>query len=414
MKVIILGGGLAGLAAADKLLDQKHDVTVLEKENYLGGMASSFEHDGVRIPKHYHHIFGHDYLTQHYLKRYNLYKNIRWTKIKMAIASNRKLYDFTSPKSLLNFNLLSVYGRLRYGLFGLYALRFMNPSNIKNSMDAEAWLLKCAGKEVTSKMFYNLYAKNKFGIPLNMISAKQFAFRLKAGEALGNFGYPPEGLDMLIDGLEKDILDKGGKIKKGYSIKSLDAEKLKVDNMRSDVIISTIPPNQFLKISKNLNESYINKVSKIRYVPCITVAFGTKNFLSKHYWINVFNERVGMIIQHSRLYDGYKEKVCWATRYGGSEQDLDLSDDEIKEEYLKPVKKYFPKAEVVWSKVFKERYAEPIYDKYYALKNPGYRTGVKGLYNAGISITYPKIRNMNTALESGLKVAALIKEDHSS
>ncbi len=53
-KAIVLGGGLAGLAAAEKLLDsKKFDVLLLEKASYLGGLASSFQVEGEWIPKFY-------------------------------------------------------------------------------------------------------------------------------------------------------------------------------------------------------------------------------------------------------------------------------------------------------------------------------------------------------------------------
>lgn len=414
MKVLVLGGGLAGMAAADKLLDQKHEVTILEKEKFLGGMASSFSHGSVSIPKHYHHVFFHDNITKHYLRRFGLLNSMAWTRIRMAIAVNRKVYNFTSPLSLLKFDYLSLYGRFRYGLFGAYALGFMNPAHIPNSMDAAEWLSRYAGTEVRDKLFFKLYAKNKFNISLSSISAKQFAFRLKAGEALGYFGYPHGGLQSLVDGLEKSLVGRGCVIKKSFRIRSVDVKNFKVNSISADVIINTIPPPVFLGVAKNLPDSYASRISKVRYTPCITVAFGTKKFLSSHYWVNVLDERVGMLIQHSRLFDGYPYKVCWASRYGGSEQDLNLSDEEIREAYLSPVKKYFPSAEILWSRVFREVYAEPVYDKSYSSYNPGYKTPVENFYNAGIFVTHPKIRNMNTALESGLAVAALVRKDLTS
>ncbi|MEM4267071.1 MAG: FAD-dependent oxidoreductase, partial [Candidatus Nanoarchaeia archaeon] len=254
----------------------------------------------------------------------------------------------------------------------------------------------------------------KFNIPLTMISARQFAYRLKAGEALGLFGYPREGLHEFVKRLENDLVRRGCKIKKGYRIRIVDVKKKTVNGIPYDVIINTIPPAEFLKVARNLPLDYALKLSKIRYTPCITVAFATKRFLSKHYWVNIFNERVGMLIQHSRLFDGYPYKVCWVSRYGGSEQDLALTDDAIKNAYLSPLKKYFPKADFLWSKVFREVYAEPVYDKFYAFNNPGYKTPVPSLYNAGVFVTYPKIRNMNTALESGLRVASIVSEDLAS
>ncbi len=45
--VTIVGGGLAGLAAACALADSGHHVRLLERRPYVGGRASSYEHPGT-------------------------------------------------------------------------------------------------------------------------------------------------------------------------------------------------------------------------------------------------------------------------------------------------------------------------------------------------------------------------------
>ncbi|SPJ25295.1 phytoene desaturase family protein [Palleronia abyssalis] len=47
--VAIIGGGLGGLAAAATLAARGHDVTVLEKNNWLGGKAAELKEDGFRF-----------------------------------------------------------------------------------------------------------------------------------------------------------------------------------------------------------------------------------------------------------------------------------------------------------------------------------------------------------------------------
>jgi protoporphyrinogen oxidase len=411
-RIVVLGAGLAGLAAADSL-SHNHEVIILEKEDFIGGLASSFDYKGYKIPKHYHHVFSHDNITKGYLKKCGL-KKMAWKKIKMGIVANNKRYNFTNPLGLLKFDYLSFWARIRYGLFGFYVLKLMNPKNIPDSLDAETWLMRKAGREITRKLFYHLYARNKFNTPLNMISARQFAYRLKAGEALGKFGYPREGLDKFIQNLEKSIVYKRGTLIKNAKITGIDCKNKTIyynkKKIKADIIINTIPIPFFLKISSGLPTDYQRKLKKIKYCPCVTVIFGTKKCLDTFYWLNIFNERIGMLMQHSNLYDGYDVKINWALRYGGSEEDLNLSDKEIIKEYLKPLKRLY-KFEVLWSKVFKETYAEPIYDKYYSENKPSYRTPCEGIYWAGVGMTYPKIRNMNTALESGLKVARIIEND---
>jgi protoporphyrinogen oxidase len=116
-------------------------------------------------------------------------------------------------------------------------------------------------------------------------------------------------------------------------------------------------------------------------------------------------------MQQSVLCDIYNDKINWCIRYGGSEEDLNLSDQEIKELYISDIKKYFPKTKINWVKVMRTKYAEPIYDIDYPNYMPDYRTNLDGLYFSGIQLTYPKIRNMDVAIGSGIKVANLILED---
>ena len=406
MKIAILGGGLAGLAAAD-VLTRDNDITIYEKNSYLGGLAASFEHQGKQIPLYYHHIFDHDHLTKKYLKAFNLKST--WKKVKMAICVNRKLYNFTDPISLLGFKHLSLWGRIRYGLFGLFVYTLMNPNKISNSLDAQKWLKKVAGKEVTNKLFVPLYAENKFNIPLNQISAKQFAHRLKAKEATGLFGYPKKGLDQFIQRFEDSLKKRKVKILKETSVKALDCKNKTIDGTQYDKIIVTIPIPEFLKIQKNFDEEEVKRISKIKYCPCVSVVFGTKNFLSNHYWLNILKERTHMIMQHSYLYDAYDSKVNWILRYGGSEEDLELNNEMIIDKYLNDVRKYFPNSHIQWAKVFKEKYASPVYDKSFHQKMPKLRNG--DIYFAGVAVSYPLIRNMNTALISGRKVGEMVKKD---
>lgn len=412
MKIVILGGGLSGLIAAYHL-SKKFEVLVLEKEGVLGGLASSFKYKGKLIPRHYHHVFNHDYLTKKYLKLFDL--DAVWQKIKMKIAVNGKIHDFTNPLKLLKFDYLSLFGRFRYGLFGAYVFTLMNPDKIDDNLDAEKWLMKYAGKEVTDKLFYELYAKNKFNIPLSQISAKQFANRLKAKEARGYFGYPKKSLNKMIDGLAESIEKNKGVVIKNYKLKSIDLKNKKIDSkIKYDILINTIPFPEFLKFSKNIPEEYAKKLKNVKYCPAVTILIGTKELLGKQYWLNILKEDVQMLMQHSVLYDGYDVKISWLLRYGGSEEDLVLSDSEIKTKYFNALKKYFPNINIIFSKVFKEKYASPIYGKDYFKNMLGYETEIKGLYNAGIGITYPKIRNMNTAIESGEKVARIIFKKHLS
>lgn len=414
-KLFILGGGLSGLVAADKL-QNKFDITILEGAPFLGGLASSFKLNGEEIPRFNHHIVRSNTTTLKYLKKYNLMGKNKWQRVKMAFGYKNKLYNINNPFGLLKFNYLSLWGKFRLGLFGAYAIFVLNPEKIDDRLDLDSWMNKYAGQEVKEKIWKQLYGRNKFNISLKQISAKQFAHRLFEKEGYDLFTYPEKGLQGMIDGLEKDI-KKRVKIFKKTRIIGVDFKNNhvtfenngKIHTQDFDIIINTIPIPEFLKRSNGLPKEYEKQLSRVRYVPVVGLAFGTEDFLDKDmYWINLFKERVHVIYQHSLLVDKYKNKVTWCVRYGGSEEDMLKSDEEIKELYLGNLKKYFPDMDVKWCLVFREKYAEPIYDKDYLDYCPKYESPLNSLYHAGIQVTFPKIRNMNVALESGEYVAELI------
>jgi protoporphyrinogen oxidase len=419
---MILGGGLAGLAAADKLLDAgKHEVTILEKAPFLGGLASSFEVEGDLIPRFNHHIVRTNTKTMEYLRRYDLLGSSTWKRINLAVALKNKVYNINKPWKYLKFNYLNLIEKIRFGLFGVYVSYLLNPDSLPDDLDAETYLTKMCGRKVTQKMYYELYGRNKFNIPLSQIAIKQFAHRMKEREFNDLFTYPMRGLQGMIDGLEKDVLRKGAKIFLKAGITGLDVNKKvitytvggKEHTEVYDALINTIPIPEFIKFAKGMPDDYVENIKKLRYTPVVGLLFGTKQFLdAENYWVNFIGERAHVLYQHSVLVDKYKSKVSWLIRYGGSAEDLPKSDDEIKDLYLGVLKRYFPNLDLNWCYVFREKYAEPIYDKDYAKYAPTYRTPVKGFYNAGIQVTFPKIRNMNVALESGEKAAQYILEDY--
>src|SRR5688500_4498817 len=48
-RVVVIGGGIAGLATAALVAADGHDVTVLEQRSSLGGRVGSYERDGFRF-----------------------------------------------------------------------------------------------------------------------------------------------------------------------------------------------------------------------------------------------------------------------------------------------------------------------------------------------------------------------------
>ena len=68
MKIAIVGGGLTGLTIGYYLSERGHKITIFEKRNYLGGLASGFKLGRWYLDRFYHHIFKNDKAIQQLTK----------------------------------------------------------------------------------------------------------------------------------------------------------------------------------------------------------------------------------------------------------------------------------------------------------------------------------------------------------
>ncbi|HEX3436297.1 MAG TPA: hydroxysqualene dehydroxylase HpnE [Pseudacidobacterium sp.] len=78
--VIVVGGGVAGIAAASALADSGYEVHLIERRPYLGGRASSYEHPGTGeiIDNSQHLLFGCCTNLIDLYKRIGALDKLRW------------------------------------------------------------------------------------------------------------------------------------------------------------------------------------------------------------------------------------------------------------------------------------------------------------------------------------------------
>lgn len=415
MKICIIGGGLTGLSAAFKLSKKGHEVTILEKENFLGGLASSFEIEWngkkYSIASCYHHILEGDETTIKIINEFGLRNKLHKKRVKLGFLYKNKI------KSILSLN-IPLIEKLKIGKFVLKCNLKRNWEDVKEN--AEEYISREAGKKNYEILFKKLIY-NKFGIDGSKISAAWFCSRFakESRSFLKKFGWLEGGISQIVNGFARRIEENGGKIIKNAEVKKIEFENetarkvfFKNESESFDLIISTIAPEAFLKLNENFPKLY-PKLKEIKYLPVICTTFGLSKNLTDFYWINILDDlECSAIFCNSNLYEDVCPKgksVMYIVKYLNAENPFwKKEDEEIEKKFEEEGDIVFGEfsENVEWKKTFRNRYAVPLFHANY--KNPPMRGHLKNVYFAGISRIYPKVRNMASAIESGFEVAGSI------
>ena len=117
MRVGIIGGGAAGLAAAYELTKRGHFAEVFEAAPFLGGQASTFEVGGGQLERGYHHLFVSDTDMVELINELGLGDSMEWLESKVGLFHGGRIWDFATPMDLLKFSPLPLVQRIRLGLW---------------------------------------------------------------------------------------------------------------------------------------------------------------------------------------------------------------------------------------------------------------------------------------------------------
>jgi len=159
--LLIIGGGITGLAAAFLAAKAHHKVTLIEASDRFGGLLKTFPIGGTKLEHFYHHFFTHDLELRWLLKELYLQDEIFYRKATMGIYRNQNIFDFNSPQDLLAFNAIPLVDRMRFGLSSLLMSKFLHWEKWEQ-VPALEWFYRYAGKQSTESIWAPML-KVKFG-----------------------------------------------------------------------------------------------------------------------------------------------------------------------------------------------------------------------------------------------------------
>ncbi|MBW4654622.1 MAG: FAD-dependent oxidoreductase [Kaiparowitsia implicata GSE-PSE-MK54-09C] len=269
---VVLGGGIAGLAAARELLQRGCSVTLIEKGAEVGGLARTFEAEGFRFD-----IGGHRFHS-------NNPSVVQWLKdlLKEDLLLVPRISHIHLNGQFANYPIqfpgaLSIFSPLQAVKMVLsYAIAKLKERD-RPEHSFEDWVIKRYGKALYN-VFFKPYTEKVWGIPATELASTWASQRIRipsmwkmvkraikppkvnnTAAAISQFYYPRSGFGRIPETLKQEILQLGGIIHASASLYRLEprddggfsvtfqSPDGTLNTVEADQLVSTIPINYLLE-----------------------------------------------------------------------------------------------------------------------------------------------------------------------
>lgn len=318
-KVIIMGGGPAGLAAGYALSKKGQRVTILEKEKQVGGISKTVEENGYRFDLGGHRFFTKideveelwdDVLEEEFLLRPRLSR----------IYYRGKFFDYP----IKPFNALSGLGIYESVLIVCsYIKAKIKP--VKPEESFEDWVVNRFGRRLFDH-FFKSYTEKVWGISTVELKAEWAAQRIqglsllsavtnallkqvrknKIKTLIDEFHYPRLGPGQMYESMARAISESGGQVllnaqvtrikmegEKAVAVSYTDSAGMEIQ-LEAEHFISSLPLRDFLNsLNPIYNPEVVQAGNLLKYREFLSVNLAlNKEFLFPDNWIYVHSPEV--------------------------------------------------------------------------------------------------------------------------
>lgn len=413
-KVVVVGSGAMGLAAAHYALKAGHQVTVIEAAPEPGGMAAHFDFGGLSIERYYHFVCKTDSATFALLDDLGISSKLKWRQTSMGHFINGRLHRWGDPFALLSFPAIGLLSRLRYGLMAFVSVK-RDRWDALERQSAKEWITRWAGAEVYEKLWKPLFDL-KFHEYADNISAAWIWTRVKRiGRSRRSMfaeelGYLEGGSQTLVDSLCEAIRARGGEILLGAPAQEIVSEHGRVTGVRTphgfvsaDAVISTMPTPLVAQAVPALPQAWKERYNAIPNIGVACLVFKLKQSVTPHFWVNVTEPGIEIpgLVEFSNLRP-LDDTVVYIPYYMPvTHPKFSWPSDRLLDEafgYLRRVNPALNAGDVVDARVARLTHAQPICEPGFAAKLPPIQTPIAGLQIADTCFYYPEDRGISESV----------------
>jgi protoporphyrinogen oxidase len=440
----VVGGGIAGLAAAYRLRQRGHEVQVFEASDRIGGLAAVYETAGDDVETFYHHLSKTEETIVGLIEELGLGDRLEWPIGKNAYYVDGVVHPLDKPWEILAYPHLSLYDKFRLGMLmmeidvrgGVPEFDAYEDLAEYEDLPIKEFLLEHTTRGVYEN-FWEPLLNAKFGSRKEDVSAAWLLGRIKfrgerdwlRGEPLGylrgGFG---QLLDELVEAVGRENVTTGARVTdlgfEGGAVESLTVEIDEGSGTAADegrtgsgtethdvdaVVVATMP---------NVLEDLTGYACEIDFQGAVCALVTMDEPLTDTYWLNIAEETpFGALIEHTNYvpperYGG--QHLLYVASYIQSpdEENWRLDDDALEERWLSGIESLFPgfdRSSVSEFRVARNPRAAPIYERGYLDMVIPYDLGdeiAEGLYYAGMAsrAQYPE-RSLNGGIVAGYECA---------
>jgi protoporphyrinogen oxidase len=421
----VIGAGILGLTAALRFMQAGARVTVIEREDRVGGLVASFEIGGSFLERFYHHLFRSDRDIQNLIAEVGLGDNLVWPRPDVSSLYGGKFYGLDSALDVLLFPPLAIVDRLRLGAGAAY-LKVENNYHRLEGQTAAAWIKHWMGPEVY-RVVWGPLLRAKFGDLAEEIAMPWFWSRIHLRSQ--RLGYLRGGFYRLYARLAEVLTAGGARILLNTEVRSIRSENdhVVVDTAGGpesfDRVLATTPTRVFMRLAEDLPSDYVARYDRGDYYGAHAVILGlNRQLLDGIYWLNIHDPGFPFltVVEHTNYmppsdYGGMH--IVYLGNYLPMSNPLfRRPDEEVLRDFttaLRRVNTAFDESWIEESHVFKAPYAQPIVTVDYHTHIPPHETPLPNVFLANMFQVYPEDRGQNYSVKMANHVARRVMSDPS-
>lgn len=424
-RVVVIGAGVMGLAAAYQALSESHTVDIFEASEEPGGMAAHFDFGGLSIERFYHFVCRSDRATFELMAELGIADKLLWVPTSMGFFHQGKLHPWGDPIALLKLPGVNLISKLRYGWFAFTCMRRSSWPELEN-MSAKEWIVESCGKDVYEQFWQPLLHYKYYEYAENISAAWIWTRIRRVGKSRKSImqeelGYIEGGSKTLVDSLVADIEKRGGRFHLNSPVQRVTVEGNHVtgvltatEHFSADAVISTVPTPLISRMVPDLPDDWKARYEAIHNIGVICVIFKLKRSVSPHFWVNISEDGIEIpgIIEFSNLRNVGGDIIVYVPYYMPvTHPKFSWPGCELRKEAFSCLKRINPaliSEDVVDFRVARLKHGQPICEPGFATKIPPVQTPIQGLQIADTCFYYPEDRGIAESVRLGRNMARAI------